>query len=46
VTTRDTQTGEPLLDSREAQFSMAYLDGEWVVSDVDVKDPPQRPSPR
>ena len=46
MTTRDAQTGEPLLDSREAQFSMAYLDGEWLVRDVDVKDPPQRPSPR
>jgi hypothetical protein len=46
MTTRDAQTGEPALDSREAQLSMAYLDGEWVVNDVDVKDPPQRPSPR
>jgi hypothetical protein len=46
MTTRDAQTGEQTLDSREAQLSMAYVDGEWVVSDADVKDPPQRPSPR
>jgi hypothetical protein len=46
MTTRDPQTGEQTLDSREAQLSMAYLGGEWVVNDVDVKDPPQRPSPR
>ena len=46
MTTRDPQTGEQTLDSREAQLSMAHLGGEWVVNDVDVKDPPQRPSPR
>jgi hypothetical protein len=46
MTTHDAQTGEPALDSREAQLSLAYLGGDWVVSDVDVKDPPQRPSPR
>lgn len=46
VTTRDSGTGERTLDSREAQLSMAYQDGKWVVSEVDVKDPPQRPSPR
>jgi hypothetical protein len=46
MTTRDPQTGEQALDSREAQLSMAYLDGEWLVNDVDVKEPPQRPSPR
>ena len=46
MTTRDAQTGEQTRDSREAQLSMAFVDGEWVVSDADVKDPPQRPSPR
>jgi hypothetical protein len=46
MTTRDPQTGEQTLDSREAQLSMAYVDGEWVVIDADVKDPPPRPSPR
>jgi hypothetical protein len=46
MTTRDSQTGEQALDSREARLSMTYLDGQWVVNDVDVKDPPQRPSPR
>jgi hypothetical protein len=46
MTTRDSQTGEQALDSREAQLSMTYLDGQWVVNDVDVKDPPQRLSPR
>ena len=46
MTTRDSRTGGQTLDSREAQLSMAYKDGEWVVSEVDVKDPPQLPSPR
>jgi hypothetical protein len=46
MTTRDSGTGERTLDSREAQLSIAYRDGEWVVSEADVKDPPQRPSPR
>jgi hypothetical protein len=46
MTARDAHSGEQALDSREAQLSMAYFGGEWVISDVDVKDPPQRPSPR
>ena len=46
MTTRDSKTGEQTFDSREAQLSMAYQDGEWVVSEVDVKERPQPPSPR
>ena len=44
MTTRDSKTGEQTFDSREAQLSMAYQDGEWVVSEVDVKERPQPPS--
>ena len=45
MTTQDPRTGEQTLDSREAQLELAHRDGEWVVSEVDVKDPPQLPSP-
>jgi len=46
VTTHDSRTGEQTLDSREVQLSLALRDREWVVSEVDVKDLPQPPSPR
>jgi hypothetical protein len=46
MTMRDSATGDQTLDSREAQLALAYREGEWLVSEVDVKDPPQRPSPR
>ena len=46
MTTRDPQTGQQTLDSREARLAMVKQKGEWVVSDVDVKDPPQPPSPQ
>jgi hypothetical protein len=44
MTTRDAGTGEQTLDSREAKLSMVNQDGEWVISDVDVKDQPPPPS--
>ena len=46
MTTRDSKTGVQTFDSREAQLSMAYQDGEWVVSEVDVKERPQPSSPQ
>jgi hypothetical protein len=46
ITSRDSKTGEQALDSEEAQLSITYQDGEWVVSEVDVKERPQPPSPQ
>ena len=46
ATTRDPASGQQTLDSREAQLAFANQDGEWLVSEVDVKDPPPPPSPR
>jgi hypothetical protein len=46
TTTQDLATGQQTLDSREAQLALANTDGEWLVSEVDVKDPPQPPLPR
>ncbi len=45
MTSRDPRTGERILDSREAAMSMVKRDGEWVVSEVEVKEPtpPLRP---
>lgn len=44
LTGRDPRTGERTLDSREATVSMANRNGEWVISEVDVKEPPTPPS--
>ncbi len=44
MTSRDPRTGERTLDSRDATVSMVNRDGEWVVSEVDVKAPPTPPS--
>jgi hypothetical protein len=40
LTTRDAQTEEPTTDSREAMLSLIKREGTWVVSAVDVQDPP------
>lgn len=32
ITTRDTRTGEPTLDAREANVGMAKRNGDWVVT--------------
>ena len=45
MTTRDPKTGQQTLDSREARLAMVKQEGEWVVSEVDAKDPPEPPSP-
>jgi hypothetical protein len=44
MTGRDPRTGERTLDSRDATVSMVNRNGEWVVSEVDVKEPPTPPS--
>jgi hypothetical protein len=44
MASRDPRTGERTLDSRDATVSMVNRDGEWVVSEVDVKEPPTPPS--
>jgi hypothetical protein len=40
VTTRDPQTGQQTLDSRDVTFSFVKRDGEWLVHDAVVKDLP------
>jgi hypothetical protein len=44
VTTRDPQTGSQTLDSREVTFSFVRQDGEWLVSEAEVKDLPNTTS--
>lgn len=39
VTTRDPQTGEQTLDSREAVLALVRRDGLWLVSAVELRDP-------
>ena len=41
VTTRDPETGKQTLDSRDVTFSFVRLDGDWVVSEAEVKDLPK-----
>ena len=38
VTTRDPQTGQPALDSRDVTFSFGKQDGDWLIREADVKD--------
>jgi hypothetical protein len=41
VTTRDPQTGQQTLDSREVMFSFEKQNGHWLVGEAEVKDPPR-----
>jgi hypothetical protein len=45
MSSRDPRTGEQILDSRDATMSIVKRDGEWVISEVEVKEPtpPSRP---
>jgi hypothetical protein len=45
MTSRDPGTGERVFDSRDATLGLVNRDGEWVVSEVEVKEPtpPSRP---
>jgi hypothetical protein len=40
VTTHDPQTRTQTLDSREVTFSFVKQDGDWLVSEAEVKDLP------
>ena len=41
VTTRDPATGNQTLDSRDVTFSFVKQDGDWLVSEAEVKDLPK-----
>jgi hypothetical protein len=41
VTSRDAQTGQQTLDSRDVMLSFAKRDGEWLVREAEVKDLPK-----
>ena len=41
MTTRDPRTGTQRLDSRDVTFSFVRQDGEWLVSEAEVKDLPK-----
>jgi len=43
VTTRDPETGKQTLDSRDVTFSFVKRDGDWLVSEAQVKDLPKAP---
>jgi len=43
VTTRDPATGKQTLDSRDVTFSFVKRDGDWLVSEAQVKDLPKAP---
>jgi len=41
VTARDPESGKQTLDSRDVTFSFVRRDGEWLVSEAEVKDLPK-----
>ena len=41
MTTPDPQTGQQTLDSREVAFSFGKQDGDWLIREAEVKDPPK-----
>jgi hypothetical protein len=43
MTTRDPQTGQPTVDSREVAFSLQKKQGEWLIREAEAKDPPKAP---
>lgn len=44
MTTRDPQTGQQTRDSRDAAVSLVNQGGEWVVTDLDLRDPAGAPA--
>lgn len=42
LTTRDPGTGQPTVDARDVNISVAMRDGVWVVTSADTKDPIQQ----
>jgi len=43
MTTRDPQTGQPTVDSREVAFLLEKKQGDWLIREADSKDPPRAP---
>ena len=43
VATRDPQDGQKMFDSREVVFSLRKRDGDWLISEAEVKDTPKTP---
>lgn len=43
VTGHDARTGDPTIDAREANVTMARRDGDWVVTDVESEDTLKKP---
>jgi hypothetical protein len=41
MTTPDPQTGQQTRDSREVAFSFGKVNGDWLISEAEVKDPPK-----
>jgi hypothetical protein len=41
MTTMDPQTGRQTLDSRDVSFSFVRQNGDWLVSEADVKELPK-----
>jgi hypothetical protein len=41
MTTPDPQTGQQTRDSREVAFSFGKTNGAWLISQVEVKEPPK-----
>jgi len=41
MTTPDPQTGQQSQDSREVVFSFGKKDGDWLIREAEVKDPPK-----
>jgi hypothetical protein len=42
LTTPDPQ-GHPAVDTRDATVALALRDGEWVVTEAEIKEPPRLP---
>ena len=43
LSNRDGQSGDPIIDAREATVTMKKLNGEWVVAGVESTETLQRP---
>jgi hypothetical protein len=41
VTSPDPETGQPTVDSREVAFSLGKRDGDWLIGEAEIKDPPK-----
>jgi len=41
MTTRDPQSGQQTLDSRDVTFSLEKKNGDWLIREAEAKDPPR-----